>query len=54
MSKYICLVCGTLYDPKVGDPNSDIPPDTDFKALPGDWMCPECGAGVDNFAENPE
>ncbi|WP_084641188.1 rubredoxin [Pseudodesulfovibrio hydrargyri] len=49
MGTYICLVCGYEYQPPLGDPESDIPPNTDFQTLPGDWACPECGAEKSNF-----
>ena len=43
MKKYICDVCGYIYDPAKGDPENDIPPGTAFEKLPEDWTCPECG-----------
>ncbi len=49
MEKWECLVCGYVYDPAVGDPDSDIPPATPFEDLPDDWVCPECGAEKDMF-----
>jgi len=52
--KYRCIVCGYIYDPDKGDPTAGIPPGTEFSALPDDWVCPECGAGKDQFEEVPE
>jgi len=49
-TKYICNVCGYIYDPAKGDPDSGISPGTPFEALPEDWVCPVCGAGKDNFS----
>jgi rubredoxin len=49
MDKYVCTVCGYIYDPKKGDPTSSIPPGTAFEDLPADWLCPECGASKDQF-----
>ncbi|MHC1592620.1 MAG: rubredoxin [Methermicoccaceae archaeon] len=49
MLKWICTVCGYIYDPDVGDPDAGIPPGTPFEALPDDWMCPSCGATKDSF-----
>ncbi|MCX7845516.1 MAG: rubredoxin [Dictyoglomaceae bacterium] len=49
MQRYRCLVCGYIYDPSLGDPDSDIPPDTPFEELPEDWVCPVCGAEKDMF-----
>lgn len=48
--KYVCDVCGYIYDPAVGDPDAKIPAGTTFEALPEDWVCPMCGAGKDSFS----
>lgn len=49
MAKYECNVCGYVYDPEMGDPESGIPPGTHFEELPEDWVCPVCGASKDEF-----
>lgn len=49
MDKYECVVCGYVYDPEVGDPDSGIGPGIPFEELPDDWVCPVCGAGKDQF-----
>ena len=49
MDKYVCTVCGYVYDPEKGDPNAGIAPGTSFEALPDDWVCPVCGAAKDAF-----
>ena len=49
MDRYVCSACGYVYDPEVGDPESDIPPNTPFEDLPDDWTCPVCGVGKDEF-----
>jgi rubredoxin len=49
MAKYRCLVCGYIYDPQIGDPDSGIGPGTAFDNLPQGWVCPECGVGKDQF-----
>lgn len=49
MKKYKCLLCGYVYDPAEGDPDNDVEPGTAFEDLPDDWVCPECGAGQDEF-----
>lgn len=49
MRKYICNVCGYIYDPAVGDPDSGIEPGTPFESLPDDWECPQCGAKKTDF-----
>jgi rubredoxin len=50
MKKYICEVCGYIYDPAVGDPDADIAPGTSFEDLPDSWVCPLCGVGKDEFS----
>ena len=47
--KYVCDICGYIYDPAEGDPDNDIKPGTAFEDLPEDWTCPECGAGKEDF-----
>lgn len=49
MGRYICKVCGYIYDPEKGDPDSGIKPGTTFEELPDDWVCPVCGVGKDDF-----
>ena len=49
MEKYVCTVCGYVYDPAEGDPENNIAPGTSFADLPADWVCPLCGAGKDEF-----
>lgn len=49
MEKYVCTVCGWVYDPAIGDPEHGIEPGTAFADLPDDWTCPECGVGKDLF-----
>ena len=49
VKEYRCLVCGYVYDPEKGDPDSDVEPGTAFEDLPADWCCPECGAGKEEF-----
>jgi len=47
--KYVCTICGYVYDPAAGDPDSNIKPGTPFEEIPGDWACPVCGVGKDMF-----
>lgn len=51
MKKYVCLVCGYVYDPEEGDPENGIDPGTEFEDLPDDWVCPMCYVGKDQFEE---
>ena len=49
MDKYVCKVCGYVYDPEKGDPSNGIDPGTKFEDLPDDWVCPVCGASKIDF-----
>jgi flavin reductase (DIM6/NTAB) family NADH-FMN oxidoreductase RutF/rubredoxin len=49
MDKFVCKVCGYVYDPAKGDPESGIKPGTAFDAIPNTWVCPVCGAGKEAF-----
>jgi rubredoxin len=51
MDKYVCEVCGYIYDPAIGDPDNGIQPGTPFEDLPDSWACPDCGLGRDQFAK---
>jgi len=53
-AKYVCTVCGYIYDPEKGDPTQNIPPGTPFEDLPEDWKCPICGAGKNLFEKLKE
>lgn len=47
--KYQCKVCGFVYDPEEGDPDSGIAPGTAFEDIPDDWYCPVCGVSKKDF-----
>ena len=49
MQKYICEVCGWIYDPAIGDADGGIDPGTPFEEIPNDWQCPVCGAKKEDF-----
>ena len=49
MKKYECTVCGYIYDPKTGDPESGVAAGTAFESLPDNWVCPVCGADKSQF-----
>ena len=51
MKKYVCDVCGWIYDEELGDPDNGIAPGTKFEDLPDDFECPACGVGKDMFSE---
>lgn len=50
MQKYVCGVCGYVYDPEKGDSEGNIPAGTPFEKLPDDWTCPVCGAAKSEFS----
>ena len=47
--KYVCTICGYVYDPEIGDSDNGIPAGTNFQDLPEDWHCPRCKQGKDKF-----
>lgn len=49
MEKWICTVCGYVYDPAIGDSTQEINPGIKFEDLPESWVCPDCGASKDLF-----
>jgi rubredoxin len=49
MEKWICEVCGYVYDPNVGDEKNGIKPGTSFEDLPKEWVCPVCFVGKEDF-----
>ena len=54
MKKYVCDVCGYIYDPAAGDPDNGIAPGTAFEDIPEDWVCPTCGVTKEDFSEVEE
>ncbi|MGA2938648.1 MAG: rubredoxin [Syntrophobacteraceae bacterium] len=49
MDRYVCTVCGFVYDPAMGDPDNGVVAGTKFEDLPDDWVCPVCGAPKEDF-----
>lgn len=49
--RYVCGVCGYVYDPVLGDPKNNVPKGTPFSKVPDSWVCPLCGVGKDRFAK---
>lgn len=50
MAKYVCNVCGYVYDEEIGDDSQNISAGTKFEDLPSDWVCPLCSVGKDEFS----
>ena len=51
MKKYICTICGYIYDEESGDLDNGIAPGTSWDEIADDFVCPLCGVGKDNFEE---
>ena len=51
MKKYVCDVCGWIYDEELGDPENGIAPGTKFEDLPKEFSCPLCGVDKEQFSE---
>ncbi|MCM0647880.1 rubredoxin [Clostridium swellfunianum] len=51
MKKYVCIACGYIYDPEIGDPDNGVDAGTVWEDVPEDWVCPLCGVGKDQFEE---
>lgn len=49
MDKYVCAICGYIYDPELGDSDSGIESGTGFDDIQDSWVCPMCGVGKDQF-----
>ncbi len=49
MKKWLCIICGWIYDEAKGWPSDGIAPGTRWQDIPDDWLCPECGVGKADF-----
>ena len=47
--KWLCEVCGYIYDEAIGDEENGLAPGTRWQDVPEDWECPDCGAGKSDF-----
>lgn len=47
--KWMCVVCGFIYDEAEGLPEEDIAPGTRWEDIPDTWTCPDCGVTKDDF-----
>jgi rubredoxin len=47
--KWMCVICGHVYDELKGLPSEGIPAGTLWKDVPETWTCPECGASKKDF-----
>jgi len=49
--KYVCNVCGWVYDEAEGYPEEGIAPGTKWEAVAEDFLCPLCAVGKEEFSE---
>jgi rubredoxin len=49
MKKYMCLICGHIYDEALGDPDTGVAPGTKWEDVPPNWTCPDCGARKEDY-----
>jgi len=47
--KYVCTLCGYIYDEALGDPDGGLAPGTRYEDIPNGWSCPECGVNKEMF-----
>ena len=48
--KYVCDVCGWIYNEAEGYPEGGIAPGTKWEDVPADFECPLCCVGKDQFS----
>ena len=49
MKKWLCLICGLIYDEAEGWPDDGIAPGTKWADVPDDWLCPDCKVSKADF-----
>jgi len=49
--KYVCDVCGWVYDEAEGAPDNGVPAGTKWEDVADDFVCPLCGVGKDSFSQ---
>ena len=51
MKKYVCTLCGYIYDEEAGEPDEGVEPGRTWDEVPEDFVCPLCGADKSVFEE---
>ena len=51
MMKYICNVCGYVYDEEIGDEENGIASGTKWEELGDEFVCPLCHVGKEEFSK---
>jgi rubredoxin len=49
LRKWMCVVCGYIYDEAEGVPEEGIATGTRWEDVPDTWTCPDCGTTKDDF-----
>jgi rubredoxin---NAD+ reductase len=49
MKKWLCIICGLIYDEAEGWPKDGVTAGTRWEDVPEDWKCPDCGVGKADF-----
>ena len=47
--KWLCIICGFIYDEAIGWPHDGIEAGTRWEDVPDDWLCPDCLVGKEDF-----
>ena len=47
--KFMCVICGYIYDEELGDPEEGIDAGTLWDDVSPTWTCPDCGATKEDF-----
>jgi len=47
--RFICIVCGHIYDEALGDPETGLAPGTLWEDVPDSWRCPVCRLTKNDF-----
>jgi len=53
LQKWLCVVCGFVYDETKGLPSEGIPAGTRWVNIPDNWICPDCGMNKARFKMIP-
>jgi len=51
MEKYVCTICGYVYDSSSGSPETGVSSQTPWHEVPDSWLCPICNATKSQFKE---
>ena len=46
---WMCIICGWIYEEEKGAPEEGLAPGTRWEDVPEFWVCPDCGAGKEDF-----